>query len=132
MTTVNEWPFDSAESEFAALLAKMTSEQRAAMRARIEGGKIEGSVYYDEDTGCGCVYGTYYIVTDRKDEIDIFTHDVYAPIYIAPEVWGTDSGTYTLLEGKVWNIDLGQTPADNPASAWLIAQMDAFEKLAAD
>lgn len=120
--TSQQWPFDSAESEFAALLAKMTSEQRAEYRKRVIEGKIRGDWTWLDD--CGCAYGTFFQITDTPPE------NWYAMYTQVRELWksnDTEFGTLSALELKVANIRPGQTPADNEASAWLIAQMDAFE-----
>lgn len=122
----NAFPFDTPEDEAAALLDKLTADQLAEYRARVLAGNIQGNYYWDEDTECGCAYGTYLLVTGQTEYLDelggeIAVREFFWGIgYKEPTVWN-----YTPLEALVSKIYIGQKPDTSDESKWLLAQVDA-------
>lgn len=113
----------TAEQEFHALLTRLTAEQRAALRERIESGRIEGDWFWDHRSQCGCIYGTALVLTGYQPVEGI---TMYPEIETRFEKRDLSNSLETFTE----YIHEESTPANNERSAQLIAWMDAFERTA--
>lgn len=113
----------SIRTELRGLFLMLNEAQLAEYRQRIVEGKIDGTVYVDSFTGCGCLYGTTGLLLGFPGG---WSHEFHEWIKDQRELLTGNRVGESDLEVFAHRIYPGHTPTTSRYSAELLTKFDAY------